>query len=256
VVIDYDWMDNLSTYLKWGSAYKAGGVNTRSASFVAFDEEVSKTWELGLKSEFWQRRARLNMAVFTTDYEDMQLDFSDPVIPTLVETINAAETVEVSGLELDITVAPVLGLLVGLSYTYLDGDMPLQPNPLAGGALKQFFVPLAPQHAGALTLDYRFEPRRYGTLALHMDMTSTDHYSFVPFGEQRTDAYSLLNARVELSDIYLSSGSGRLKASVWAKNLLDEEYVIYAFAVGEPAVSVGQAFGDPRTFGLDVTYQF
>jgi iron complex outermembrane recepter protein len=256
VVIDYDWIDNLSTYLKWGSAYKAGGVNTRSASFEAFDEEVSKTWELGLKSEFWQRRARLNMAVFTTDYKDMQLDFSDPVIPTLVETINAAETVEVSGVELDITLAPLVGLLMGLSYTYLDGDMPLQPNPLDSGALKRFFVPLAPQHAGAFTLDYRFEPRRYGTLALHMDITSTDHYSFVPFGEQRTDAYSLINARVELSDIYLSSGKGRLKASVWAKNLLDEEYVIYAFAVGEPAVSIGQAFGDPRTLGVDVTYQF
>jgi len=256
VVIDYDWTDKLSTYLKWGSAYKAGGVNTRSASFVAFDEEVSKTWELGLKSEFWQRRARVNMAVFSTDYEDMQLDFSDPLIPTLVETINAAEVVEVSGLELDVTVTPLLGLLVGLSYTYLDGDMPLQPNPLDGGALKQFFVPLAPQHAGALNLDYSFEPQRYGTLELHMDITSTDHYSYVPFGEQRTDAYSLFNVRVELSDIYLGSGSGRLRASVWAKNVLDKEYIIYAFAVGEPAVSIGQAFGDPRTVGVDVTYQF
>lgn len=256
LVIDYDWTDSLSTYLKWGSAYKAGGVNTRSASFGPFDEEVSKTWELGLKSEFLQRRARVNMAVFSTDYEDMQLDFSDPLIPTLVETINAAEVVEVSGLELDVTVTPLLGLLVGLSYTYLDGDMPLQPNPLDGGALKQFFVPLAPQHAGALNLDYSFQPQRYGTLALHMDVTSTDHYSYVPFGEQRTDAYSLFNVRAELSDISIGSGSGRLKASVWAKNLLDKEYIIYAFAVGEPAVSIGQAFGDPRTLGVDISYQF
>lgn len=256
IVVDYNWMDNLSTYLKWGSAYKAGGVNTRSASFVAFDEEVAKTWELGLKSEFWQNRARLNMALFTTDYEDMQLDFSDPVIPTLVETINAAEVVEVSGLEVDLTVTPLLGLLVGLSYTYLDGDMPLQPNPLDCGALKQFFVPLAPQHAGALTLDYSFAPQSYGILALHMDITSTDHYAYVPFGEQRTDAYSLLNARVELSDIYLGTNNGQLKASIWAKNLLDKEYIIYAFPVGEPAVSIGQAFGDPRTMGVDITYQF
>jgi iron complex outermembrane receptor protein len=149
-----------------------------------------------------------------------------------------------------------LGLLVGFSYTYLDGDMPLQPNPLDGGALKQFFVPLAPQHAGALTLDYSFEPQSYGVLALHMDITATDHYSYVPFGEQRTDAYSLLNARVELSDIYLGTGNGQLKASLWAKNLLDKEYIIYAFAVGEPAVSIGQAFGDPRTMGVDITYQF
>ena len=257
IALQYEWQADLSTYLKWGTAYKAGGVNTRSASFGAFEEEVAETWEVGLKSEFWDRRARVNLAVFTTDYDDMQLDFSDPVIVTLVETINASEAAEISGAEIDITLAPMTGLLLGLSYTYLDSDMPLQPNPLNGGALKQFFVPLTPQHAGSITMDYAFKPQAYGTLALHVDMTSTDHYSYVPFGEQRTDAYSLLNARLELSDINLGgSGDGHLKASIWAKNLLDEEYVVYAFPVGDPAVSVAQAFGTPRTMGLDISYTF
>ena len=164
--------------------------------------------------------------------------------------------VEVSGFEFDLTVTPVLGLLIGLSYSYLDGDMPPQPNPLDSGALKQFVVPLAPQHAGALTVDYSFKPQSYGVFALHLDITSTDHYSFVPFGEQRTDAYSLVNARAELSEIDLGQGNGQLKASLWAKNVLDEEYIIYAFPVGEPAVSIGQAFGDPRTMGIELTYQF
>jgi iron complex outermembrane receptor protein len=257
IALQYHWQDDISTYLKWGTAYKAGGVNTRSASFGAFKEEVAKTWEIGLKSEFWAHRARVNLAVFTTDYEDMQLDFSDPVVVTLVETINASETVEISGAELDITLSPMPGLLLGLSYTYLDSDMPLQPNPLNGGALKGFFVPLAPQHAGSITIDYRFEPQIYGALALHIDMTSTDHYSYVPFGEQRTDAYSLLNARLELGDIKLGgSGQGHFKASIWTKNLLDESYVVYAFPVGDPAVSIAQAFGTPRTMGLDITYMF
>ena len=257
IALQYQWLADFSTYLKWGTAYKAGGVNTRSASFGAFDEEVAKTWEVGLKSEFWEHRARVNLALFTTDYEDLQLDFSDPVMVTLVETINASETVEISGAELDITLSPMPGLVLGLSYTYLDSDMPLQPNPLNGGALKQFFVPLAPQHAGSITVDYAFKSQAYGTLALHMDMTSTDNYSYVPFGEQRTDAYSLLNARLELSEINLGGiGSGNLKASIWAKNLLDEKYIVYAFPVGDPAVSVAQAFGTPRTMGLDISYMF
>jgi len=257
IALQYQWQDDLSTYLKWGTAYKAGGVNTRSASFGAFEEEVAKTWEVGVKSEFWDHRARVNLAVFTTDYEDMQLDFSDPVTVTVVETINASETVEISGAEMDITLSPISGLLLGLSYTYLDSDMPLQPNPLSDGELKKFFVPLAPQHAGSITVDYAFAPRSYGALVLHIDMTSTDHYSYVPFGEQRTDAYSLLNARLELGNINLGSmGGGVFNASIWAKNVLDEAYVVYAFAVGEPAVSVAQAFGAPRTIGLDIGYTF
>ncbi len=215
----------------------------------------SINFEIGLKSEFWGGRARLNVAVFNTDYEDMQLDFTDPNIITLVETLNADKTAEVDGAEVDLTVSPVVGLVVGLSYTYLDGDMPLQPNPL-GGPLRKFFVPLAPQHAGAMTLDYRFKPWHLGTLMAHIDMTSTDHYYYLPFGEQRTDAYTLFNARLTLVDIKLGQNAGTLKASIWGKNLTDEEYIVDAFPVGNPPVSVGQAFGDPRTLGVDVTYNF
>ncbi len=256
VAIDYRWNDRISTYIKWSTAYKAGGVNTRSTSFTPFKEEVAETYEIGLKSEFWDRKARLNVAVFNADYDDLQLDFSDPVTVGVVETINGARTVEVDGVEIDLTVSPIVGLVVGASYVYLDGDMPLQPNPLAGGALKEFFVPLAPQHSGSITLDYSFAPQRYGTLALHLDITSTDEYSFAPFGEQRTDAYTLINGRLTLSDISLGQKSGSIKASLWGKNLTDEEYIVDSFPVADPAISIGQAFGDPRTLGVDITYQF
>lgn len=256
IALQYHWLHDLTTYLKWGTAYKAGGVTSRSTSFTPYDEEVVKTWEVGLKSEFWGHRARFNVALFATDYEDLQLDFTDPANPLIVETINALNKAEVDGLEIDLAMSPIAGLVISLSYSYLDSDMPLQPNPLDNGALKKFFVPLAPKHAGAMTLDYSFAPKDYGQLTLHLDVTSTDHYSFLPFGEQRTDAYSLFNARVELGDINIGSGDGSLKASIWAKNLLDEEYIIFAVAVGEPAASINQIFGDPRTMGLDIRYQF
>lgn len=256
IVLQYHWLHDLTTYLKWGTAYKAGGVTSRSTSFTPYDEEVVKTWEMGLKSEFWGHRARFNVALFATDYEDLQLDFTDPTNPLIVETINALNKAEVDGLEIDLAMSPIAGLVISLSYSYLDSDMPLQPNPLDNGTLKKFFVPLAPKHSGAMTLDYSFAPKDYGQLALHLDVTSTDHYSFLPFGEQRTDAYSLFNARVELGDINIGSGDGSLKASIWAKNLLDEEYIIFAVAVGEPAASINQIFGDPRTMGIDIRYQF
>jgi len=257
VAVEYEWNDALSAYAKWSTGYKAGGVNTRSASFAPFQEETAKTIEIGLKSEFWQRKARFNAAVFMTDYDDLQLDFLDPVNPTIVETINAARKVEVNGLEIDLTVAPLQGLLIGASYSYLDSKMPLQPNPLAGGALQQFFVPLAPKHAGALTVDYRFQPWHFGTLSAHIDMTSTDDYFYVPFvGEQRTNSYTLFNARLTLANIAIGQDAGTLKVSVWGENLTDEEYIVYAFPVGNPAVSIAQAFGDPRTLGVNATYEF
>lgn len=256
VTANYRWEENISTYVKWSSAYKAGGVNTRSTSFSAFDEEVTETVEIGLKSEFWDRRARLNMAVFYTDHEDLQLDFTDSVNPLIVETINVENTAEVDGIEIDLTVSVSSALLVGMSYTYLDANMPLQPDPLDPGSLTEFFIPYTPKNAGAITLDYRFESWHYGDLTAHLDITSTDAYSYIPYGEQRTDAYSLLNARLTLAEINMGQNNGSLKASIWGENLTDEEYVVFAFAVADPAVSIAQSFGDPRSFGVDVTYEF
>lgn len=253
--VDFHINDDLSTYLKWTTAYKAGGVNSRSKKFSGFEEEVVKTLELGLKSEFWQRRGRFNLAVFNTDYEDMQLDFIDPEKITCLETINAQKTVKVNGAEIELSLIPIAALQIGFSYSYLDTDMPLQPNPLAGGALKEFFIPLAPKHAGAMTIDYQFSPLQFGQLSAHLDMTSTDKYSYAPYGEQRFDAYTILDARITLAGIKVGGELSTLRASIWAKNLADEEYIINAFGIGEGdgKASIGQTFGDPRTFGLDIT---
>lgn len=256
VALDYEWNDALSTYAKWSTGYKAGGANSRSANFTPFGEETAETFEIGLKSEFWARKARFNAAAFLTDYDDLQLDFADPVIVTVLETINSPGKAEVDGLEFDLTVTPVEGLLIGASYSYLDADIPPQPNPLAGGALQQFRIPLAPKHAGALTVDYRFTPWRFGALSAHLGLTSTDRYFYFPFvGEQRTDSYTLYNARLTLADIAVGRDSGRLNVSLWGENLTDEEYIISAFPIGNPAVTIVQAFGDPRTVGINVTYE-
>lgn len=255
VAVDYEWSGNLSTYFKWTTAYKGAGVHSKSASFVPYDKEEAKTYEIGFKSEFLNRQARLNAALFTTDYDGMQLDFPDPVIITDVETINAEKTVEVDGVEIELTITPVHGLVVGLNYTYLDSYMPLQPNPLDGGALKEFQVPLAPRHAGSMLVDYTFSLAGVGSVTAHMDITSTDQYSYVFHGKQRRDGYTLLNASLTLSEISIGQNTSALKLSIWGKNLTDEEYVIYSFAAGDPAISIAQAFGDPRTAGIAITYE-
>ena len=255
VTLNYHWSDNLATYMQWSTAYKAGGVNTRSASFTPFTEEEAKTVEIGLKSEFWQQRGRLNLALFSSDYSDLQLDFTDPFALGVVETINISKPVDVKGLELELTVSPIASLAMGLSYTYLDSHMPLQASPF-DGSLTQFYVLMAPMHAGAMTLDYQFTPTDYGILSVHLDIMSKDSFSYNPYGEQRLDAYTLINGRVTLADINLGNRSGALRASLWGKNLADEEYIADAFAVGDPAVTIANAYGDPRSFGLEITYEF
>ncbi len=247
------WNDQLSTYIKWSTAYRAPGTSTRSSTFRAYDEERVKTFELGLKSDFWAKRARVNVAAFYSDYEDKQIDFSDPTNITVSETINASETIEIGGIEIDAVFIPLPGLSLGLQYTYLDVDVPLQFNPLTD-AYERFVAPMSPQHAGSLTLDYTFAVTPIGTPLVNVTYIASDEYYFASKNVHRTDAYQLLDGRLSLVDIPLGSLHGSLSVSLWGRNLTDEEWITHSIYTQD--VSVSQAFGTPRTYGLEVIYRY
>lgn len=252
LTLNWEWSDGISNYFRWASGYKAAGVNLRSSSFATFDEEVAEVIELGLKSEFWGRRIRLNAAVFSTEYKDLQLDFSDPANITVSETINAANgEAEVDGLEFEMTILPAPGLMLGINYTYLDWELNDQFNPLSG-RFERFVLPQAPEHAGSLTVDYTFAPLPFGSLTLHADVTSTDKYFYTPQNYNDADSYTLFNARITLSDIPLGMERGALKVALWGRNLSDEEYIQYTPAPSPFTV----AYGDPRMVGIDVTFEY
>ncbi|WP_179957807.1 TonB-dependent receptor [Exilibacterium tricleocarpae] len=272
LTMDYHWTPNISTYLKRSTGYRAGGVSLRASRFEPYDEEVARTSELGLKSEFWNRRLRFNAAVFATDYKNMQIDFADPGNIEVIQTINARRKVSVDGLELDLTVTPIQDLVLGLSYTYLDGDMPPQPNPLATPppatdpdavpepVLSSFKLTQTPKHAGAVTVDYSFAQGPWGKASAHFNATSTDSYAYLPLGFQRFDAYTLFNARLTIEDFKLGNSRGGFTLSLWGRNITDEKYIVYAAPVGgqpggPPPTAITQVFGAPRTLGIDVTFE-
>lgn len=257
LTFSYQWSDEINTYLRWATGYKAGGVSQRSFTFIPFDEEQVETWELGLKSELLDSRLRFNVAVFSTEYDDFQIGFSDPLNPTFAETINAARTVKVAGAEVDMTLVPLPGLTIDLSYTYLDPDHPDQPNPLNNNIEEPFELAQSPHHAGALGIGYEFEPFAFGTLGLHLDLTSTSKYAYSPKNFDFQDSYTILNARVALADIKLGSGDNHsLQLALWGKNLTDEEYRVYAFPVGNPVLSIPAAYGEPRSYGVELQYRY
>lgn len=254
ISLDYRWSDNVFTYAKWSTAFKAGGASTRSASFAAYGAENVETFEVGLKADFFDQRFRVNTALFSTNITNAQIDFVDPANITIVETFNASETIDIDGFELELSMVPIPGLVIGMNYTYLDGNMPLQPNPLAGGTPVQFNLPQTPEHAGSLTIDYTFQPLSIGTLKAHIDLTATDEYSFIASGTQDLDSYALINARLTLADIPLGTGSNNLQVSLWGRNLADSEYIVVGFPVG--GLAEAEAYGTPRTYGVDLTYKF
>ncbi|MEN9932848.1 MAG: hypothetical protein RIS17_1421, partial [Pseudomonadota bacterium] len=141
LTLAFDASDDIHVYGKYGTAYRAGGANSRSVNYRAFDPESVETFEIGFKSEFLDNAARLNVAAFTTRYTDIQIDFSAQLVAgttrTTIETVNAPGNGRIRGVEVDVNLAPLKGFTLSASYAYTKGTLPLAQNPFNNNNFQQ-----------------------------------------------------------------------------------------------------------------------
>ena len=166
-VLAYDISDDSNVYMKYVHGYRTGGFNGRAGTVAEaikpVDEENLVSYELGLKSEWFDRRLRINAALFLSDYKDVQLSLvdNDPEAPPgAVARINAGEA-ELSGIELDVTAALSDSLRVQLSYAYLDSEFVEVIDPVSGNDISDIYLLVgAPENSFNADLDYTVGDRK------------------------------------------------------------------------------------------------
>lgn len=274
LTVSYRWSDQVNTYAKVATGYRAGGFNQRVGGAEAFrspfDEEKVTSYEIGWKTDLLKRSLRLNGALFYADYTDRQIGSVEAGEEGVFnDIINAGETVH-TGLELDAIWHPVTNLNVIANYGYLNIDvekflterldpvtaMPSNPG-VAEDVSDRVTTSFAPEHTASLALEYRSDPRRWGQLTLRLDGTyvseaEASNPQLNVFDTQ--DAYALLNARATLSDLPFP-GAGALRVALWGKNLTDEGYHQMGTDLGVLGFVI-HSFGEPRSYGLDLVYEF
>jgi iron complex outermembrane receptor protein len=257
--IAYDAAENIHLYAKWGTAYRAGGANARSLIYRSFGPEEVETVEAGLKSEFWERRARFNLAAYSTRYKEVQIDFSavnfvsGRNIGTL-ETVNTDGVGKIRGAEADLALNPIDHLTLTASYAWTDAKLPLAPNPFANNALQRVFITYTPKNAYSFSADYD-RPVAWGRLLVHLDANGADGYHALASEVNKTSKSFVVNGRLALADI--PAGDARMQLSLWARNLFDEEHTIVVSSSPAAALNgLTGIFNEPRTFGADLQIQF
>ncbi len=253
-ITEYDVLDYFNVYGKYAGAYKSGGFNIRDpeeAGFSnGFDDEKLNAWELGFKGEAPDRRVRLSTALFYQKFEDYQYNFQIPGSISGTRVFNI-DNGEMSGVEVELMAAPATGLLLQLSYAYLDSQLDPVDNPFSGET-QEFGFSNAPEHTYSFVAGYTFAATTVGVV------NANASYSYV--GDRDThsetiyrDAYDLINARVALSEI--EGPGGQWEVALWGKNLADRNYA--AFALDNlPQASRAIIWGDGRSYGVDVTYRY
>lgn len=293
---NFAWTDDVSTYLRIATGYKAGG-SSESVDIgqfgVTFAPEDVIVYELGLKSYLFDRRVRLNAAAFSSRYEDMQLFFNtNPGDLSVVLGLNAGKAT-IRGLELETLWQPIDSLSFTLEYTYLDPkyDEVLAPagtifDPAVNSAspyrvgqdVKQLFsAGYAPENTLNLGSSWTFLERGRSTLTAILNYRWEDrtyHSSgagpAVPNHELASrPSFGLLDGRLSWKTEL--ANERRLRLDIWGKNLTDKEWPLYVVASGSPVPvydaltdtvspagysSAPIAWAERRTYGMNMVYEF
>jgi iron complex outermembrane recepter protein len=271
----YQFTEDVGVYLKYSTGYNSGGFNGRSSSVAAFQtpysEEEVETWELGLKSQWFENRLRANAALFTNDFTDIQLQqFEAGAGGGSSRTVNAGKST-FRGFELDLVAIPVEGLTIDLTYGYLDADFDeyMQRNPgtnLLEDLSNQATVPYAPENTASMGVQYDFQPFSFGQLSMRLDAAYRDSMVFSAIPSSSPSEYfsaaedrTLIDGRISLNDIPIGGcckdGAHVLRVSLWGKNLSDEEYRTFGVDFGSLGFA-GVSYGAPRSYGIDVLYTY
>lgn len=126
--LGFQWKatDDVQLYGSWSKGIRSGGYNVRSTSLLVgpgpYDPEEQSSFELGMKSDLFDRRVRFNAAVFHNTIKDLQRDVSVPFVGVgTVQLTQNVGTAKVKGFEAELTIVPVQGLTIGGNVGYLNG---------------------------------------------------------------------------------------------------------------------------------------
>ena len=254
--VAFDWTDTANTYVKWGRAYRAGGANSRSVTYRPFGEEEVSTWEIGAKTELFDRRVRFNIAAYHTRYSDRQIDFVNPANPSNYETLNTPKPTTIKGLDVDLTARIAKGLTLSGSYSFTDWEAAVDVNPFSN-VIQRGAVLYTPKHSASLALDHEFSPFAGAVLATHFDAVYSSSFYTGGSASPTTAAYAMLNGRITLRDLEVG-GNAKLALSLWGKNLTNAEWKSFQVNVAGPGLANinNVLFNEPRTYGLEARITF
>lgn len=252
--IEYRISSDSIAYFRVTEGYKSGGFNAdniSSAENFQFGPESVWNYELGLKAEFLDRRARLTAALFYMDYQDLQVTQFDQ--PTSSNYIDNAASATSKGLELELLALPMEGLQIDAGLGLLDATYDEFTDAL-GQNLKGNDLSYAPPVSGTLGVQYTFPVGAGFDLQMRGEVNYRDEMEGDPENspEFRIDSSTVVNARLGLI-------GERFSVTLWGMNIFDDRYMITNLT--RPKLVLGYEetmvqYAEPRTYGINGTYKF
>ena len=291
LTLAYQFSDDTNAYLRLASGYRSGGYNGEvyvpNVPVAPFKEETIKQWEVGVKSDVVPGTLRVNAALFMFNMQDMQVSQIQATPDgRLTSFITNAGEADRWGSEIEVQWSPTDSLLVSASWAHMSGDFEKYPELCGSGiygkgasqekclATKNVAErPQSPDNQITLVTDWVFASTDWADFMAHVEVfwqektyaaalwtgsyeigSRTGNIAPVIYDQVVLKDRVLVNLRLGMENVEFSNGSS-LRASLWARNVFDREYNSYGMNFGALGPVLAQ-YGEPRTYGLDVTWEF
>ncbi len=231
----YQCAPNINTYATIARGYKAGGFNTtiEREEDETYDPEQSLNYEVGVKSDFFNRRITANVSFFFIDWINQQIYQTVP--SGRGSMIKNAGTSYSKGMEAELNFRPFKNVNVfysmGITEAKFESYEKDSSTSYSGNYIP--YVPNATYNAGA---NYRIVPKNSLIKSISMQV-NYQGFGKIYWNEKNSasqDYYGLLNANITFS-------TRKLRWSVWGKNLTGSDYHSFYFnSLGNSFVQLGK----------------
>lgn len=278
VSVDWRPVPEALLYGSYSRGYRSGGFNSRAGSPTSaqtpYDPETVTTYEVGAKTDWFDRHLRVNLALFYSDFKNKQEEVVRAAPPpTLQETVvfNAASA-EIKGLELEVVARPTDGLTLRGSLGLLDAKYksfrqcdPNFPATCTIVDVSSRNLRRAPKTSASVGFEYQI-PSSLGDWTLSADYSHTSPYDLTIVPQvgnlQRNDPRCRTDGQDSVNASIAWKGEAGLRASLWGRNLLDDRGLNYCLPVGATGAAGATNFftfangRTPRTYGVTLGYSF
>ncbi|MFZ5707941.1 MAG: TonB-dependent receptor [Pseudomonadota bacterium] len=285
VGVSYKPGEDVLLYASYSEGFRSGGFNGRGNNILTlgpYNPEKVRNFEVGLKSEFLDRRVQVNISAFHTKYLDKQEDvvFPDPAGATVTVVQNAASAT-LKGFELESKFRPIAGLTLGFNLGYLESGYgqyfdqgTLLDGPNAGQLApidkSNFLLRRAPKWNGELNMNYELPIGDKRSLLFNTDYNFKSRYSIVGNTVNThannpgiIKAFGTLNGSI-------SYKTETYKVSLFGRNLTGEDHFLHVLDVGTTfgrtaasnvpiptfALWTFGTINPPTTYGIEIEFKF
>ena len=261
--IDHNFTDEMMGYFMWSRGFRSGGWNPRAVSPTAlgpYDPETIDNFELGIRSEWFDNRLRVNATAFHMKYDDKQeaVHRESPLTLAVETVIENAASAQINGIELELQSSITANLSLNAAIGYLDAEYDEFLNDEGVDIKDQRRLNFAPEWSISVGGDYYHALDSIpGGITVSANYKWVDDYSTDPtrdplgLDREMIDNYGEVDFSISYERVMAENK--RIKISVFADDAFHSDGRISRVSNGGSFVFADQQPG--RTWGVEFMYE-